>query len=138
MLYIITMQTLNIVAGVIYNIDGKFLISKRAAHSSNAGLWEFPGGKIEQNETPENALAREIKEELNLTLFSIKHFLSYEIKNETVNIHFTIFTCKTNSTEILLSDHDEIRWVNSTELPSEELFIKADIPILEKITEARF
>lgn len=57
-----------VVAAALINPDGKVLVQKRAADRSMAGLWEFPGGKIEPNERPENALVRELYEELGISL----------------------------------------------------------------------
>ena len=132
------MQKIYVVAGIIFRADGNFLIAKRADHSSNAGKWEFPGGKIELNETPKIALIREIKEELNLSIHSLKHFLSYEIKNGNTIISFTIFTCSVIVAEITLIDHDEIQWIKIAGLPSPQLFMKADLPILEKLIEGNY
>jgi 8-oxo-dGTP diphosphatase len=57
-----------VVAAALINTDGKVLVQKRAVDRSMAGLWEFPGGKIERNERPENALIRELNEELGITV----------------------------------------------------------------------
>ena len=59
---------INVVAAVIKNEDGKILITQRNLQKSQGGLWEFPGGKIEPNETKENAIVREIKEELDIDI----------------------------------------------------------------------
>lgn len=57
---------MKVAVGVIYDPLHGILITQRAAHASSGGLWEFPGGKLEKNETPEAALIREVKEEVNL------------------------------------------------------------------------
>ena len=73
------MKTLQVAVGVIKNADGRILISLRDKSLHQGGLWEFPGGKIESGETPEQALARELNEELAITviastpLINIKH-----------------------------------------------------------------
>ena len=59
---------MKVAVAVIVNDAGKLLITQRAKHSSHAGLWEFPGGKIEDNESPYDALFREIHEEVGLTI----------------------------------------------------------------------
>ena len=56
---------IDVVAAIITNSEGKILIAQRNLKKSQGGLWEFPGGKIEPNETPEEAIVREIKEKLN-------------------------------------------------------------------------
>jgi len=59
-------QVILVVAAALFNEDGKVLLAQRPQGKSMAGLWEFPGGKIEENETPEAALARELSEELGI------------------------------------------------------------------------
>lgn len=59
---------MKVAVAIIYDPQGSILITQRAAHLSSGGLWEFPGGKLEPNETPEAALIREIKEEVNLDI----------------------------------------------------------------------
>ena len=65
---------INVVAAIITNSEGKILIAQRNFKKSQGGLWEFPGGKIEPNETPEEAIAREIKEELNMDIKCDNYF----------------------------------------------------------------
>ena len=62
------MKVVYVVAAALYNSDGNILLAQRPEGKSMAGLWEFPGGKIEQNERPEQALARELREELAITV----------------------------------------------------------------------
>jgi len=67
------MERIRVTAGIIINND-KVLITRRAPNENFAGGWEFPGGKIEADETPEECLARELKEELNITV-SVEDFV---------------------------------------------------------------
>ena len=69
---------INVVAAVIKDEDGKILITQRNLQKSQGGLWEFPGGKIEPNETKENAIVREIKEELDIDI-QVESYLSEKI-----------------------------------------------------------
>ena len=63
-----TNRTMWVVAGALCRSDGKILMHKRPAGKHHAGLWEFPGGKVEESEVPENALIRELKEELGVSI----------------------------------------------------------------------
>ena len=63
---LLKMPLVIVVAGALIDADGRVLITKRPNGKEMAGLWEFPGGKIEEGETPEQALIRELKEELNI------------------------------------------------------------------------
>ena len=65
---------INVVAAIIRNKEGKILIAQRNLKKSQGGLWEFPGGKIEENETREEAIVREIKEELEMDIKVISYF----------------------------------------------------------------
>jgi 8-oxo-dGTP diphosphatase len=61
-------RLLLVAAAALFDADGRVLIAQRPAHKALGGLWEFPGGKVEPGETPEQALARELKEELDVTI----------------------------------------------------------------------
>jgi len=65
---------IEVVCGVIYNEHGQVLICRRAKHKSLAGYWEFPGGKIETDELPEQSLSRELLEELGMEV-SVQDFI---------------------------------------------------------------
>ena len=71
---------INVVAAVIQNEEGKILIAQRNLKKSQGGLWEFPGGKIEPNETKEEAIIREIKEEMDIDI-ETKKFIDQKIFN---------------------------------------------------------
>ena len=80
-----------VVAGALIDADGRVLITKRPEGKKMAGLWEFPGGKIEKGETPEQALIRELKEELNIetkgTCLAPLSFASHQYENFLSLIH---------------------------------------------------
>ncbi len=80
---------LQVVAGIICNSQGEILISLRPAHAIQGNLWEFPGGKIEPNETPYQALVRELQEEVDIEVISAKPFdcIHYTYPERSVTLH---------------------------------------------------
>ena len=122
----------NVVAGVIKNEEGKILITQRNLQKSQGGLWEFPGGKIEPNETKENAIVREIKEELDIDI-EVESYLSEKTFNyPEKDINLIALECKRINGEIRLLEHEDYRWVAKNELDNFE-FAPADIFIVEKL-----
>jgi 8-oxo-dGTP diphosphatase len=121
---------IEVVCGVIYNEHGQILICRRAQHKSLAGYWEFPGGKMEPNELPEQSLSRELQEELGMEV-SVQDFLTEVLhKYEDFAIKLLAYRCAIISATYILSDHDQYTWVFPQELVNFEL-AAADIPIAE-------
>jgi 8-oxo-dGTP diphosphatase len=121
---------IEVVCGVIYNEHGQILICRRAMHKSFAGYWEFPGGKIEQDELPEQSLSRELLEELGMEV-SVQDFLTEVLhKYEDFAIKLLAYRCAFISATYILSDHDQYTWVFPQELVNFEL-AAADIPIAD-------
>jgi len=124
-------MTIPVAAAIIF-LEGKILIAKRAPHKHLAGLWEFPGGKIESHETPEMCIRRELKEELNIQV-TIKDYLAdNEYDFGTFKIQLKAYICLYKAGNPALTDHDEIRWVNIDQLSSFDL-APADIPLVQKL-----
>ena len=118
---------INVVAAVIKNEDGKILITQRNLQKSQGGLWEFPGGKIEPNETKENAIVREIKEELDIDI-QVERYLSEKVFNyPEKDINLIALECKKINGDIKLLEHEDYRWVANFD------FAPADIFIVEKL-----
>lgn len=120
------------VAAAIIFSKGKVLIARRASHKHLAGFWEFPGGKIENNETPEMCIKRELEEELKIKVL-VKGFLA---ENEhdfgTFSILLKAYVCVFETGTFTLTDHDAINWVNVEHLSRFNL-APADIPLLKNI-----
>jgi mutator protein MutT len=105
---------IHVAAGLIWS-KGRLLITKRPEGSHLAGCWEFPGGKQEQNETLEQCLEREIKEELGMVVNVGRRIMTirHEYKLKKITLH--IFNCLPNGKPKAL-ESQEIQWVKPTEL----------------------
>ncbi len=122
---------LRVVAGII-NRDGKFLIGKRKLGKHLAGKWEFPGGKIEEGETPEECMVREFQEEFDVLVSAGLSVGENIVELEDRIIHLFGHFGEYLSGDFVLKEHDEVRWVTGSELSSYD-FASADIPFLEKL-----
>ena len=125
---------INVVAAVIRDEEGRILITQRNLKKAQGGLWEFPGGKIEPEETKEHAIVREIKEELDVDI-EYKDYLAekvFEYPEKTINL--IALECKKINGEIRLLEHEAYAWVNEKELNDYE-FAPADLFIIEKLLE---
>ncbi len=123
---------LEVVASIIEQ-DGKFLIALRGEKEFYGGFWEFPGGKIEAGEAPQECLAREIKEELGIDCkvgeFVAEGFFDY---GEGKDVHLRGYLTQHLSGEFALNVHSEIRWIEKHEFKNFE-FPPADLPIIEAL-----
>ena len=112
--------------------DRKILIAKRKADDRQASKWEFPGGTVEQDETPEACLKREIQEEFGITV-SVGRFFGESVYHyDHGSIKLLAYRAHWESGKIGLKDHADYRWVSSAQL-TEYDFAPADIPIVEKL-----
>ncbi|SDH10406.1 8-oxo-dGTP diphosphatase MutT [Winogradskyella thalassocola] len=119
-----------LVAAAIIQKDNKIFIARRSPHKHLGGLWEFPGGKIEEGETDEECLYRELQEELGITI-NVKEFFMNNIHNYgNITINLKAYFCEIKSGEITLSDHDQYLWVLKNELDNYE-FAPADLPFIK-------
>lgn len=122
-----------VVAGILYYND-KILLAQRAIGQKLEGKWEFPGGKIEQGETPEQALVREIQEELSISIKNISYYGESIYKYEFGQIKLLAYKAECLQQPTWLSVHSQIRWVESKELLDYDL-APADVPIARKLFE---
>jgi 8-oxo-dGTP diphosphatase len=120
------------VTAAILMKDGRVLIAKRQAGKRLANFWEFPGGKIENGETPEECLKREMKEEFGIEV-SVGQFFGESIYHyEYGSIQLLGYWTTWISGEICPKVHDEVRWVPPEQF-DEYIFTPADIPFARKI-----
>ncbi len=121
------------VVGAIIKDGGRYLVGQRAAHKSQGGLWEFMGGKIELGETPEQALARECREELALEIENerIVDSVVHEYPEKTIRLTLISCTPKSGSVPRPL-EHQQIRWVTREEMDSLP-FCPADADLIKTL-----
>lgn len=122
-----------VVAALIWN-DDKFMICQRPENKARGLLWEFVGGKVEPNETKEQALIRECQEELDITLKVGKVFLDVVHEYPDITVHLTLFNAIITEGEPKLLEHNDVRWITPKEIPQYD-FCPADEEILERICE---
>lgn len=122
-----------VVAALIWDGD-KFMICRRPAHKSNALLWEFVGGKVEAGETKEQALVRECREELGVTVEVGGVFTEITHEYPDIMIHLTLFSAKIVQGTPKLLEHCDLRWITREEMDM-YTFCPADKEILRKIRE---
>ncbi|MCE9687536.1 MULTISPECIES: 8-oxo-dGTP diphosphatase MutT [Shewanella] len=124
-------KRVHVAVGIIINHDNSVLLAKRHEHLHQGGKWEFPGGKVEANETVTQALVRELKEEVNLDVDHSQPFmaLSYDYPDKQVLLDIHLVT--EFSGEAIGAEGQQVAWVAKTEL-SEYEFPAANRPILEK------
>ena len=126
------MKTIKVVAAVIKNED-KIFATQRGYGEFKDG-WEFPGGKIEAGETPQQALKREIREELDTVIEVGKHIDTIEYDYPTFHLSMDCFWCTVVSGELILKEAEAACWLTKDELDSVQ-WLPADQTILEKIRE---
>lgn len=122
-----------VVAGAIIK-DNKVFAAQRGNHGETAFKWEFPGGKIEAGETPEEALARELKEELKIDVKVYEKITSIIDEYQTQILHIDTFRCELLAGEPVLTEHLDKTWANKDELDNLN-FSSADTPTLKKIKD---
>ena len=126
------MKTLNVVAAIIHK-DNKILATKRG-YGEFINQWEFPGGKIEENETKEEALIREIKEELNVEIEITNFALDLEYQYPTFYLKMSCYDCIIKSGTPKLLEHNDARWLSRDELDDVN-WIPADIAAVDYLKE---
>lgn len=123
-----------VTAAIILKND-QVLIAQRADDDKLAGKWEFPGGKIELGESPQECLKREIKEELDVDIEVLNYFGESIYTYQSGTIKLMAYWCKWLSGEFTLKVHRQIAWINQSELALYD-FAPADIPLVEKLRKS--
>jgi (d)CTP diphosphatase len=125
------MKKITVVAAVWQNPDGRFFLAQRAANKSQAGLWEFPGGKVEQGEDEKMALARELEEELGIKA-SVNDFLLESIfrYSDELTIKLRFYRIFSEEYQVILHEHQDMIWATKEEIKKLNLS-PADLPILK-------
>ncbi|TDL35591.1 (deoxy)nucleoside triphosphate pyrophosphohydrolase [Macrococcoides bohemicum] len=120
------------VVGAVIQKDGKILCAQRNEHTSLPLLWEFPGGKIEENELPEDALKRELIEEMQCEINVGEKVVTTVHEYDFATIELTIFYAEMVNDHIILEEHADMKWLFPNELNTIE-WAPADIEAVEKI-----
>lgn len=126
------MKTINVVAAIIKK-DNKIFATQRG-YGEFKGEWEFPGGKIEQGETPQQALEREIREELDadITVGGLLETIEYDYPS--FHLSMQCFWCELVHDNIVLKEHEAARWLTKETLFDVD-WLPADITLVKKIEE---
>lgn len=127
------MKTINVVAAIIEK-DGKIFATQRG-YGDYKDWWEFPGGKIEEGETHEDALKREIREELNAEIKVGELISRVEFDYPKFHLIMHCYICKLLSEEVELLEHEAARWLSRDELYSVR-WLEADIEVLEELRKS--
>lgn len=101
---------------VIWNAEGQILIDRRRPEGLLGGLWEFPGGKIEPDETVEDCIKREVQEELGIGIEVGRHLLTVDHTYAHLRVTLTVHHCRHLIGEPMPIECDEIRWVTLNEI----------------------
>ena len=126
----------DVVAVLIWDGE-RFLICQRPAHKARGLLWEYVGGKVEPGETKQEALIRECREELGVTITVGDAFMDVVHKYPDITVHLTLFHSSIEEGTIRLLEHNAIAWITPDEIPDYD-FCPADKDINERIQAGNF
>ena len=128
------MKIIKVVAAILQKED-KILIARKKQGKPLAGYFEFPGGKIEEGETPQEALVREIKEELETEIAVGELIDTIEYDYPTFHLSMDCFWAEIVSGELVLTEHEAAKWLTKDELNSVD-WLPADVTLIDKIRVA--
>ena len=130
------LPVLLVVAAALIDKDGRVLLAQRPEGKEMAGLWEFPGGKVKEGETPEFALVREIHEELGIetceSCYSPIAFASHSY--EDFHLLMPLFACRTWRGEVQAKEHKAIKWVRPQDMGDYPM-PAADVPLVSQLRD---
>ena len=120
-----------VVAALIWD-KGRFMICQRPAHKARGLLWEFVGGKVEPGETKAQALVRECREELDVTVTVRDEYMDLTHVYPDITVHLTLFNAAIASGTPRLLEHADLKWITPAEIPQYD-FCPADEEILRRL-----
>ena len=120
-----------VAAAALVDVDGRVLLCKRPQGKHLAGMWEFPGGKVEQNETPESCLIRELHEELTITVSEscLAPFVFTSHAYESFHLLMPLYLCRRWEGLVTAREHEAIAWVKPDKL-GDYAMPPADAPLI--------
>jgi len=127
--------TIRVVAAALFDARGRVLIAQRPVGKPMAGRWEFPGGKIDSGETEQAALARELDEELGVTVRDAERLLELQHEYPERIVQLCMWRVKEFSGIPEPRDGQALKWVMPAQLPDEDL-LEADRPIVQRLMES--
>ena len=125
-----------VASGIILK-DNRVLIGLRSKNDQGGGLWEFPGGKIELEESGKDAVIRELKEELGINASVKQKVMQYVHRHQNILYDISFFEINSFIGEVKMNVHDDIRWVGLSSL-KDYLFISGDLLFIDKVMEDPF
>lgn len=128
-----TKKIIEVVGAAIIKED-KVLVMQRSNQMTLPGMWEFPGGKVEANETEQEALIREIKEELNVTINILDYINEASYDYDFGTVQLKVYTAEIISGQITLEEHSDGKWVTADELKNID-WAPVDIPAAKALVK---
>jgi 8-oxo-dGTP diphosphatase len=125
---------IHVVAGALVSLQGQILIAQRPIGKHMAGGWEFPGGKIDEGETPLAALRRELEEELGIEVQRAEYLVTCDHEYLDRVVHLELWLVTEFKGEPKPLDHQALRWVNVDQLATADL-LPADQPLIEALVD---
>lgn len=125
------MKTIKVVAAIIRDANGRILCTQRGYGDWN-GWWEYPGGKMEAGETPEDALKREIREELSTKISVDEYFCTVDYDYPAFHLTMHCYLCSLLTGALCLNEHKAARWLTRDDLDSVKL-LPADVEVALKL-----
>ena len=131
------MKIIRVVAAVIQrkHNGSKQIFATQRGYGEFEGGWEFPGGKIEAGETPQKALIREIKEELDADFIVGELIDTIEYDYPDFHLSMDCFWCELESEHVVLNEHEDAKWLSKAQLDSVD-WLPADVTLVDKIAKA--
>ena len=123
-------KTINVVAALIR--DGKRVFATARGYGNYKGWWEFPGGKVEPGESPEDALVREIREELDSEIGVDEYISTIEYDYPEFHLSMRCYWCSLISGDLVLKEADDARWLDAESIDSVK-WLPADITLIDEI-----
>jgi 8-oxo-dGTP diphosphatase len=128
------MKSIEVVAAILLNAEGRVLIARRKPHKEQGGKWELPGGKVEEGEPYADALARELREEFGVSARTGKYFMSHTHDYPGFRIILHGYFAEITGGLLEPADHDRLEWIHPADHPGYDV-AEADKPFLDRLAK---